>query len=192
MPSLRMGGNMADIKVDAAAAVGGAVPARMRQIVPDDLEDDEEDMMESVEPSPSSEFEEEVCVDATHLAAYPAHVLVHPTHIDAAVLCPLPVSTPASASASLPCATADHLLRIDGVSLSYRDFCGRDDVRCESRRMPVNSVFAHLWEETSHSNAIPDAHVKLTMLDSRHPEVAQKLLHRATALKRAISRKLFI
>lgn len=138
-----------------------------------------DDLIRELEPShdpemsPEESPEEEVCVDAAHLADYPASSLVHASHIDASVLCP--------ASSTLPCATADHMVRVAGKSISYRQLCERR--ACEKRSMPVNSVLVHAWEETTH-----EEDVVLTMFDARHPELVQRVLHRITALNRAVRR----
>lgn len=123
----------------------------------------------------SSDADDEVCVDAKYLTSFPAHTLVHTTAIRAAVLCPQ--------SSSLPCATADHMVRVNGMATSYRELCNRAGVACESKRMAVNSVLSHLWEETTHDDG-----VSLTMLDARHPETLQKMMHRAIAVRRSIAR----
>lgn len=118
-------------------------------------------------PEPSSE---EVCVDVSHLREYDSVELVHARPIRARVFCP--------EGTSLPCATADHLLRVDGRPVSYRDFCAM--AVCERRFMNVNSVLAHRWKEEIHADG-----VVLTMLDARHPERLQRLLHRFLAVRRA-------
>lgn len=130
---------------------------------------------ETMTAEPTPESDDEVCVDAKYLASFPAHTLVHTKAIRAAVLCPQ--------SSSLPCATADHMVRVNGMATSYREYCNRAGVSCESKRMAVNSVLSHLWEETRHDDG-----VSLTMLDARHPETLQKMMHRAIAIRRSVAR----
>lgn len=135
----------------------------------------------SVDPSYSPESSgessgdnsEEVCVDASYLSQYASHHLVHTTHLTADVLCPL------GQYESLPCATADHMLRVKGQSMSYRQFC--ESVKCTGKRMQVNSVLSHLWNDEMHHD-----NVALTMFDARHPESIQKALHRLISLRRSV------
>lgn len=124
---------------------------------------------DDVEPSPEDE-----CVDITHLTAYPSHALVHEEHITADVFCPR--------DSSLPCATANHMLRVEGKSVSYREYC--EVVSCDKKTMKVNSVFSHMWEEQTHNNG-----VVLTMFDGRHPETVQKALHQLMAAGRSVANR---
>lgn len=134
-----------------------------------------QDAEESAEPEGSPE-PEEVCVDARYLSRYTADNLVHMAHITADVLCPT--------DSSLPCATANHMVRLNGKAISYAALC--EERKCTIDRMQVNSVLSHKWTEQEHDNG-----VVLTMLDARHPETVQKSLHRLTSARRAISKKLF-
>lgn len=137
----------------------------------------------STSPSASASFgaspeeDEEVCVDAKYLTKFPSHHLVHNSHLMSEVLCPK------FQFATLPCATGDHMLRVAGESMSYRAFC--ETRACDTKRMLVNSVLSHVWEEETHNG-----NVVLTMLDSRHPESFQKAIHRITSLKRSVVRSI--
>lgn len=131
---------------------------------PEDTEESDAQEASSVEGS-------EQCVDASYLSSYFADQLVHKKSIQAMTLCPK--------DSSLPCGTPDHLIRVDGVSTSYREYC--QAVACSTNRMAVNSVLSHLWTEEVHSHG-----VVLTMFDARHPETVQKVLHRAIASGRQL------
>lgn len=148
------------------------LPTAFRQ---DDDDDGHEE--KSPEASKDEDDEDEVCVDASYLSKFQSHHLVHTEHLVSDVFCPK------GQYASLPCATGDHMLRMAGVSLSYREFC--ESHKCDNKRMPVNSVLSHVWEEESHGNVV------LTMFDSRHPEVFQKAIHRLTSLRRSVVGALF-
>lgn len=125
----------------------------------------------SEEPSTAPEEDDEVCVDASYLSHLPAHQLVHTESFPASVLCPK--------DSSLPCATAQHLVRYNGKALSYAGYC--DLVECEKKdNVLVNSVLSHKWVDEAHH----DNTVHLTMFDARHPETTQKLLHRFIEFKR--------
>lgn len=137
----------------------------------------QEEMEESVSPTPEESPEDEVCVDATYLSKVPSAHLVHAEHIMAPVLCPK------GSLSTLPCATGDHMVRVDGVPTSYRTLC--ESRACDAKRMRVNSVLSHIWKEEAHADG-----VTLTMLDARHPEVFQKALHRLTSLRRSVVRSL--
>lgn len=139
-----------------------------------DDDDNDDDDGDDDDPTASPEDDDEVCVDAKHLAHYPSHLLVHLTPFRASVLCPL--------SSTLPCATADHMLRVEGKSMSYREYCSI--VKCSKDEMDVNSVMSHVWKETAHDNG----RAMLTMYDARHPESLQRMVHRVTALRRTVSR----
>lgn len=136
----------------------------------------------SPSPSPSDDMDaspepdDDVCVDASYLINYASHQLVHVKHIMADVLCPK--------DSSLPCATANHMIRIDGKAASYVQYCER--YACADNKMEVNSVLSYMWEDEDHDNG-----VKLTMFDVRHPEKVQIILHRLTAVRRDIAKKIW-
>lgn len=138
----------------------------------------EDDLEIEFEPSPepSLPIEGEECVDAQYVTRYGPDDLVHDPHILAQVLCPV--------NSSLPCGTPDHMLKIQGTPVSYRQFC--DIVRCERTTMHVNSVLSHIWEDEEH-----DRGIVLTMLDVRHPERVQTIVHRTVAARRAVRRAIF-
>lgn len=120
--------------------------------------------------SPSSNTEDDdVCVDAAWLKArgIGAKELVHRSARMANVLCP-----DSSIGEGLPCGTDKHQVRVKDETMSYAELCEMEGVKCERRRMQVNSVWSHVWRETVHGE------VTLTMLDVRYAERAQKLLHR--------------
>lgn len=132
----------------------------------------EESPEDSLEPSvsPDVEEEDEVCVDEKYLLARHArHELVHAAPLLAPALCP---------GGDLPCGTANHMVRVDGNPISYRQLC---DIReCTKRNMLVNSVLSHVWKEIEHDG------VTMTMFDTRHPEAAQKAFHWTIAQKRRV------
>lgn len=130
----------------------------------------------SASPEESPEPEEEECVDARYLTSYSAEHLVHPAHMMADVLCP--------ADSTLPCGTANHMVRIAGKPISYAALC--ETRKCTADRMLVNSVLSHEWKEQKHGEGLV-----LTMFDVRHPEVAQKTLHRFIAMRRTMERAIF-
>lgn len=134
----------------------------------------------SISPSPSKgaadSSDNDVCVDASYLFNYASHQLVHAKHIMADVLCP--------AESSLPCATPNHMIRIDGKAASYAQYCER--YACAENKMEVNSVLSHIWEDENHGNGF-----ELTMFDYRHPENLQIVLHRLTAMRRDIAKKMW-
>lgn len=119
----------------------------------------------------SNSANSEVFVEAGYLSKYKIHELVHLEHISAHALCPL--------NSTLPCGTSDHMLRVHGMPMSYYAYCQRSEVVCVGKQVKVNSVMSHLWKDANHSNG-----VLLTMLDSRHPEIVQRMLHRSIALVR--------
>lgn len=150
---------------------------------PSPLPSDEVTLTTTPSPSPSSSVsddedpaetpEDEVCVEMSYLSRVPSEHLVHASPFSAAVLCP--------SSSTLPCATADHMVRVAGKSISYRQLC--KSTNCEKRNMLVNSVLAHAWTETMH-----DGNTALTMFDARHPEFVQRVVHRVISMRRAIIR----
>lgn len=118
------------------------------------------------EAEESADGDDGVCVDETYLTTRGFHLndMVHATSLLSPVLCP--------AYNGLPCGTANHKVRVNGVSLSYQQLCAREDVTCRKDVLKVNSVWSHQWQEAVHG----DAH--LTMYDVRYSESAQRLLHR--------------
>lgn len=136
-----------------------------------------------MEPSPAAspdasgepEDDDEICVEHSYLAdTFASHHLVHGNKpITATVLC-------ATSHPSLPCMTQHHMVRVAGNEMSTREFCERNDVKCEKRdNVKVNSVLSHLWIDEKHDNE-----VELTMYDARHPKTLQRALHRVIALRR--------
>lgn len=131
----------------------------------------EEEITTSPSPSPEDD-DDDVCVDQRYLVSQghsnPMH-LVHRTAPLANTFCP---------PGSLPCATAHHMVRIANQNLSYEQLC--KTVSCTRRVIRVNSVFSHLWKETSHDQAT------LTMFDARYPESPQKALHWSMHMSRRV------
>lgn len=125
---------------------------------------------EDMDMSPDPDAEE-VCVSASYVSKYARHELVHAEHIMADVLCPV--------DSSLPCATSNHMVRVNGLTKSYSQYCELN--KCAKDKMEVNSVLSHIWQDEDHGNG-----VQLTMFDVRHPEMVQKVLHRLTAVRRGI------
>lgn len=120
--------------------------------------------------TPEAVDSSEVCVDARYLSYVPSLHLVHKEPILARVLCPQ--------NTTLPCGTPNHMLRIRETATSYASFCL--SVPCTHRRIAVNSVLSHRWHEEDHGYGIT-----LTMLDMRHPELIQQVLHSAIAAFRS-------
>lgn len=148
------------------APVSAAVPIAVRQTSPTPSPSASDDAETSPEP-------EDVCVDAAYLSKYSAEHLVHPEHLLKDVLCPV--------DSSLPCATANHMLRVDGKKVSYALYC--ETKECTTGSVEVNSVMSHMWKEEEHDGAV------LTMFDHRHPEIVQKVLHRLISFRRAAAKK---
>lgn len=117
-------------------------------------------------PRPSGAGDDSAtCVDETYLRAvgFDERHFVHRRSVMARVLCPL--------HASVPCGTAQHKLRVDGVDGSYGWFCARRLV-CETRWARVNAVYAHRWTERREGDVV------VTMFDVRYSEMAQTAVHR--------------
>lgn len=134
-----------------------------------------DDAVASAEASVTPEDDGTVCVDEEHLlaAGYDRRHMVHARGVMQRVLCP--------AVGGLPCGTADHKVRRMGKNVSYKQLC--ESVRCSHDVKVVNSVYSHLWTETTHEE------VTLTMFDARYPERAQKALHSVMHLaRRAVER----
>ena len=114
---------------------------------------------------------EDVCVDVAYLTAlgHTTDQFVHTSPFLASTVCP---------GNGLPCGTANHMVRLNGENLSYKQLCER--VVCTKKTTVVNSVFSHVWEERVHGD------VALTMYDVRHPEMMQLMLHRVMHLVRKI------
>lgn len=163
--------------------------------MPDDGDEEHDDMM-MMKPSMSPDMmmpdvsaspddgDDDVCVDAAYLASKgftsSAH-FVHRNHFEADVLCPL--------SSGLPCGTANHAIRMGDDQLmkkttSYKTFCAV--YKCERKRMLVNSVWSHMWDENHHGVVNAQENVKLTMFDQRHPQSMQLALHRIMATARQV------
>jgi hypothetical protein len=118
------------------------------------------------------------CVDAEWLVrAHPeaAGQLVHASHVRAPVLCPQ--------GASLPCATAGHVVEAGGVALTYAQLCALHT--CEAREMEVNSVYTHRWEAAAHKLA-DGRSVGLTMYSDDCGFWLQAAAHRALEAVRAV------
>lgn len=158
---------------------------------------DEEDMMmpamspdmmiPDVSASPDDD-DDEICVDVKYLATKgftSSQHFVHRQHFKANVLCPM--------SNGLPCGTANHAIRINGKGnevkkiTSYKTFCSV--YKCERKRMLVNSVWSHIWNENEHGvidESQENENMKLTMFDQRHPQSMQLALHRIMATTRRV------
>lgn len=119
-----------------------------------------QDMSPSPEESPGDD--DEICVDQAYLYAlgHSRRDMVHKDGIVATALCP---------GGTLPCGTANHMVRVNGQSMSYDELCETRD--CETKVMTVNTVYTHLWEEREHDGVV------MTMFDRRYPEMGQKVAH---------------
>lgn len=163
---------LASVVLLGSVVTAVAVPLEVSLRADDAAGTSEPQVTNEPEPEASSE---EVCVDARHLADVPAHHLVHAEHVLADAYCPL--------SSSLPCGTADHVIRLrDGPTVTYAQYCV--DRECRRERMLVNSVLSHLWTDEEHDAG----DVSLTMLDGRHPAVVQRTFHRTISLARRVAR----
>lgn len=118
-----------------------------------------------------------VCVDERYLVGrgFKAEHLVHKISFTSPVWCP--------SHADLPCATSNHKIRLNGVSISYRQMCEEQLLSCRRDVAKVNSVWTHIWEEVTHGNTV------LTMYDVRYSESAQRLLHRVMHSIRIVVRR---
>lgn len=138
----------------------------------------------SVEPSISpgdddgdDDDDDTVCVDHQYLinAGYPTEHLIHGDGVMSPVLCPR--------NTQLPCGSANHMIRANGVSMSYLQLCDSPAVECESDHIKVNSVYTHLWNEVAHGDHV------LTMYDIRYPERAQRALHSVMHKMRTVRKR---
>ena len=147
----------------------------------DDREEDdtETDVLPTATPS-SPTATRAVCVDAAFLEERKierAH-LVHHEHIHSDVLCPV--------NSTLPCATPEHAVTVNGTLMSYRQFCSQRGTECTSTRLFVNSVLVGHWTLEPHQHRSQTT-VHLTMYDYRYPRVLQHVLHGFISMQRTLT-----
>lgn len=156
---------------------------------------DESSVVEPLDPSLSPEDDGDdddssVCVDQEYLVriGFTQESFVHDNGIESTVLCPI--------KSSLPCGTADHMVRVDGTTMSYDDYCALSGVSCSQREMVVNAVYSHMWDEMTHVTRLQDPssssashNVELTMFDARYGETQQIVLHAAMRNMRRVRKR---
>lgn len=127
---------------------------------------DEEGGDESDDGEADGNDDDNVCVDERYLLdlGFEMRHMVHQKSFHSAVWCP--------SHGGLPCGTSNHKIRMNGMSVSYKQLCEERSVPCHRDVVKVNSVWSTIWQEKAHGNAI------LTMYDVRYSETAQRLLHR--------------